>query len=31
MTMSPSSDKEEKIDALKIEIEKLEIEEDKLF
>jgi polyhydroxyalkanoate synthesis regulator phasin len=31
MTMSPSPDKEEKIDALKVEIEKLEVEEDKLF
>jgi len=29
--MSPSPDKEEKIDALKVEIEKLEVEEDKLF
>lgn len=31
MTMSPSSDKEQKIDELKVEIEKLELEEDKLI
>lgn len=31
MTMSPSPDKEEKIDTLKAEIEKLEVEQDKLF